>query len=464
MELSRTPLYLPGRRTCVLGIIRVLIVWLLILAGAVEAVWGLLQVYGYEPSNHSLYALTGSFYNPGPYSGFLAMCLPLALHEWLKGKGVWKHLALGALVLMSVVLPSGMSRSAWLAALVASGYVLGMHYREKVCRYWNYFCVGGLLLAVLGVGAYHWKKDSADGRLLMWKVASQAVLEHPLKGVGWEHVAGAYGDAQEKYFASGMATTQEEHVAGAPEYVFNEYLQVALAWGVPALCGILLVVVSCFCLGHQHRLYGVCGGLVSLGVFSFSSYPFQFMEFILAFLTLLVACVMTCRNVWVQGLVLVLGIGLSIYLLEHRPQKNIRRVFDQAHGLHKAGQWQASTELLEEAMKKSSDAMILNIIGKNFQALGKYEEAEEWFVRSTHRLPNRIYPYYLLAKLYAEHLDIFPREKLEWTARMVMEKEAKVESTAIRQMREEVKKLLNVKHGYNGGERNNQGSTYGITE
>ena len=169
------------------------------------------------------------------------------------------------------------------------------------------------------------------------------------------------------------------------------------------------------------------------------------MEFILAFLTLLVACVMTCRNVWVQGLVLVLGIGLSIYLLEHRPQKNIRRVFDQAHGLHKAGQWQASTELLEEAMKKSSDAMILNIIGKNFQALGKYEEAEEWFVRSTHRLPNRIYPYYLLAKLYAEHLDIFPREKLEWTARMVMEKEAKVESTAIRQMREEVKKMLNEK-------------------
>ena len=48
-----------------------LLVWLLMAAGTVEAVWGLLQVYGYEPSKHSLYALTGSFYNPGPYSGFL---------------------------------------------------------------------------------------------------------------------------------------------------------------------------------------------------------------------------------------------------------------------------------------------------------------------------------------------------------------------------------------------------------
>ena len=425
--------------------VKMLVVWSQILAGAIEAIWGLLQVYGYEPSNHSLYALTGSFYNPGPYSGFLAMCLPLALHEWLEGKRIWKPMALVALVLMLVVLPSGMSRSAWVAALVASGYVLGMHYREKVCRYWKYFCVGSLLLAVLGVGAYHWKKDSADGRLLMWKVATQAVLDQPWQGVGWEYVAGAYGDAQERYFASGAASEQEAHVAGAPEYVFNEYLQVAMAWSVPALCGILLLVGGCFYLGHRGRMFGVCGGLLSLGVFSFSSYPFQFVEFILAFLALLVTCAMGFRKTWLRVLALVLGIGLGAYLSEHRPQKNARRMFEQAHALHKAGQWQASTDLLKETMKISSDAMILNIIGKNCQALGVYEEAEAWFVRSTHRLPNRIYPYYLLAKLYEEHPEVFPREKLEWAARMVLEKEAKVESTAIREMREEVKALLEEK-------------------
>ena len=425
--------------------VTIIIIWSLIAAGAVEAVWGLLQVYGYEPSNHSLYALTGSFYNPGPYSGFLAMCVPVALHEWLEGKRIWKHVALVALVLMLVVLPSGMSRSAWLAALVASGYVLGMHYREKLYRYRNVFWIGGLLLILLGIGAYHWKKDSADGRLLMWKVATLAVLDQPWQGVGWECVAGAYGDAQERYFASGMATEQEAHVAGAPEYVFNEYLQVAMAWGVPALCGILLLVGGCFYLGHRGRMFGVCGGLLSLGVFSFSSYPFQFVEFILAFLALLVTCAMGFRKTWLRVLALVLGIGLGAYLSEHRPQKNARRMFEQAHALHKAGQWQASTDLLKETMKISSDAMILNIIGKNCQALGVYEEAEAWFVRSTHRLPNRIYPYYLLAKLYEEHPEVFPREKLEWAARMVLEKEAKVESTAIREMREEVKALLEEK-------------------
>ena len=428
-----------------LGIVRLLVVWSLILAGTIEAIWGLLQVYGYEPSNHSLYALTGSFYNPGPYSGFLAMCLPLALHEWLEGKRIWKPMALVALVLMLVVLPSGMSRSAWLAALVASGYVLGMHYREKLYRYRNVFWIGGLLLMILGIGAYHWKKDSADGRLLMWKVATQAVLDQPWQGVGWECVAGAYGDAQERYFASGMATEQEAHVAGAPEYVFNEYLQVAMAWGVPALCGILLLVGGCFCLGHRGSMFGICGALISLGVFSFSSYPFQFMEFIVALIALLVSCAMGYRKVWVRVLALVLGIGIGVYLAEHRPTKNARRMFEQAHALHKAGQWHASIELLEETMKISSDAMVLNIIGKNYQALGQPYLAEGWFIRSTHRLPNRIYPYYLLAKLYAEHPKYFPKEKLEWAVKMVLEKEAKVESTAIKQMREEVKDLLEEK-------------------
>ena len=424
--------------------VKKLVVWSLIAAGALEAVWGLLQVYGYEPSNHSLYALTGSFYNPGPYSGFLAMCLPVALHEWLKGKRIWKHVALVALVLMLVVLPSGMSRSAWVAALVASGYVLGMHYREKVCRYWKYFCVGSLLLAVLGVGAYHWKKDSADGRLLIWKVAAQAMMERPWNGVGWENVAGVYGDAQERYFASGKGTEQEAYVAGAPEYVFNEYLQAGVAWGVPAMLGIVIGVIVCFSWGHGSRQYGVCGALLSLAVFAFASYPFQFLAFILAFIALLVACAMGYRKVWVQVMALVLGVGLGIYAVGHRPAKDARRMFEEAHALHKAGEWQASTELLKETMKVSSDAMVLNIIGKNCQAMGYPYIAEGWFIRSTHRLPNRIYPYYLLAKLYAEHPKLFPKEKLEWAVRMVLEKEAKVESTAIREMREEVKNLLDL--------------------
>ena len=84
--------------------------------------------------------------------------------------------------------------------------------------------------------------------------------------------------------------------------------------------------------------------------------------------------------------------------------------------------------------------MILNIIGKNFQEKGEYAQAEKWLLRSTHLLPGRIYPYYLLAKLYAEPEYRHP-EKLKQAVQIVLTKEPKVQSTAIREMREEVKLL-----------------------
>lgn len=61
--------------------------WVLVMLGGIEAVWGLRQLYGYAVSNHSLYVLTGSFFNPGPYSGYLAMILPVCLHQWLTKRG-----------------------------------------------------------------------------------------------------------------------------------------------------------------------------------------------------------------------------------------------------------------------------------------------------------------------------------------------------------------------------------------
>ena len=91
-------------------------------------------------------------------------------------------------------------------------------------------------------------------------------------------------------------------------------------------------------------------------------------------------------------------------------------------------------------MRRSCDPMILNVMGKNHQALGQYRRAEQCFLRSVHRLPGRIYPYYLLAKLYASP-GYRDEEKLAGMKRLVLTKEPKVSSTAIREMREEVKKL-----------------------
>ena len=58
---------------------RLLMMIFVMVAAAAQAVYGNLQLYGIYPSYHNLFKLTGSFFNPGPYSGYLVSVLPVAV-------------------------------------------------------------------------------------------------------------------------------------------------------------------------------------------------------------------------------------------------------------------------------------------------------------------------------------------------------------------------------------------------
>lgn len=464
----------------------------LILLGGAEAFIGLRQLYGFTYSNHSLYAMTGTFFNPGPYSGYLAMTFPIALDQWLelhrqekrKLFGTSAYYFLSAVLLMLVcVLPAGMSRSAWLAAGISGAWVYGMRscWLLKCKRLWKIhkkrFLVWGtaaaLLLLVGAVSLFNLKKDSASGRLFMWKISCLAIAEKPLTGYGYGNFARAYGAAQEAYFANGHYAPREELVAGSPEYAFNEYLWIAIEWGIPLLAISLISVGLCLRAGVRHKRTGACGGVISLMVFAFSSYPLQIPAFAVSFLFLLMACVI--GRAWIYRIVFALFIGtIGTWIWKTNGNEACKEwsscrvlyqtgayqyacgkyeqlypdlkdrgafLFEYGHCLHKLERYEESTVLLKEAALRSCDPMILNIIGKNYQQQGEYREAEKWLIRSTHLLPGRIYPYYLLAKLYAEP-DFNQTEKMKEMAGIVLTKEPKVQSTAIREMREEMRSIL----------------------
>ena len=469
-----------------------IVTWVLIILGGMEAVWGLRQIYGLAASNHSLYALTGSFYNPGPYSGYLAMIFPLCLYEWLNLKEktgrTWAeqgkyYIALGVMLLILCVLPAGMSRSAWIAAAISGTWVYGMHvsWGSKLKEFGRKYkkklvlaCIAGsVIIIVAGYALFQLKATSANGRLFMWKISSKAIAESPVIGHGTGNFVSAYGRAQEDYFANGEYSETEELVAGSPEYAFNEYLQVAVEYGIPFLLVVSLVIVFCLWKGSSEGRIGLCGGVISFLVFAFSSYPMQIPGFAVTFYFLLAACVIGRSKIillFFMSMMVLLGTyywknnqydackdwhrGKMLYNIgAYRSAKEdygklypelANRgafLFEYGYSLHKLKEYDNSTRILEEAMAHSNDPMILNIIGKNYQALGDYEKAEEYLIRSTHRLPGRIYPYYLLAKLYAEPQYLQP-EKLKYAAEIVLTKEPKVQSTAVKEMREEVKKLL----------------------
>lgn len=459
--------------------------WVLVMLAGIEAVWGLRQLYGFATSGHSMYALTGSFFNPGPYSGYLAMILPVCLYQWLVcGRREGRVVSGGVMLLILCVLPAGMSRSAWLAAGVSCFCVYAWHmdWTDKFRLLWQQqrlrvvmAVIGGLCALLLaGHLLFALKPDSARGRLFMWKITCRAIAEKPLAGYGVNNFAAAYGDAQEAYFAVGDYEPWEERVAGSPEYAFNEYLQAAVELGIPLAACLLVVVILCLYIGVRKERYGICGALLSLMMFSFSSYPLQLPAFIVTFGGLLLACIFDGSRWQWLGLAVLVGVVGGFRLKNdlrteqacrewmnarvlynagayQSAEKEYERLypslrnraaflFEYGHGLHKQQKFNESNRVLEEALRRSCDPMILNVMGKNYQQMGDCLSAEDWFVRSTHRLPGRIYPYYLLAKLYAEP-SFRQSDKFEKMKRMVLTKEPKVHSTAIRQMREEVKKI-----------------------
>lgn len=472
------------------------LIWTLIGFGVIEAGWGLCQVFGLCASNHSLFVLTGTFYNPGPYSGYLAVVFPIVLHEALgfrlqEGEG-WMRTALrygvyGAVMLLLCVLPAGMSRAAWLATGAGTLYVLAAHWGGKwpVCgiRFRKVLVAGGLAGMVLaGAVLYLLKKDSADGRMFIWKVA---LTEAPAcRESGWRTFSSLYGEAQERYFARGGYTEVEERVAGTPDFAFNEYVQLAAEgrWGL--LLMVLVVGLVLLVDGFKKRS-GLGGGMLAWMVFAFFSYPFHIPGLVAAVLGMGLALAIGCISEKKYGSVCrmaVIGMAVAVtgwmVYKTHQGRAEAAAAWSRVRMLYHAGAYESAAkaygnlkeqmdwngdfwfeygrslyklhrtveaeEALTKALAYSGDPMILNVLGRNAQGAEDYEEAERYYWRAVHRLPGRIYPYYLLVKLYAEK-DFYQPDKLYRAAKSVLGKEPKVNSEAVRQMRDEVRKIIKCK-------------------
>jgi len=113
-----------------------------------------MQLYGFEASYHGLFKITGTFHNPGPFSGFVVSALPLAVVGYTFGyterhkgdtekdreislrgvkfnfnprkifRGFFKGLSILTIIAILLIVPAAQSRAAWLAGGVGYLYVL----------------------------------------------------------------------------------------------------------------------------------------------------------------------------------------------------------------------------------------------------------------------------------------------------------------------------------------------------
>lgn len=276
--------------------------------GLIESVHGLSQLFGWSASNHRLFAVTGTFLNPGPYGGYLAVIASMAAtyiichhHEYkrfsahhpslrqsLTNRATVCYLyCFPALFLSLMALAASHSRAAWLAWSISMLILITTRNSTRdYLRRWRtqhpwkiYFQTLGIfiLASLIGFTLYHLKPASANGRILMWNISARTIAQHPVFGSGFGSFGGAYGNTQAEYFTTHPNSIFAD-VADAPRHAFNEYLQTGIEIGSIGLILFLSLLYIALYRMISHR-FPAGYGLLALGIFALFSYPFQLLPF-----------------------------------------------------------------------------------------------------------------------------------------------------------------------------------------
>lgn len=417
------------------------------------------QIFSRGVSPHAVFRMTGNFDNPGPLGGFIAVGLAvtaafvadnynhlLALRKNVRRLGIgWSRIAYVVLKWLPVVaasvgsvmglilLPATMSRASWIAFGVA-GFVYVVRQTGGLQR-WQWTTACAIVIIAL-IGAFYLKKDSALGRLHIWRMETRSIAESPMCGHGAGSVLGAYGRTQEKFFAVKDRPSWMKRVAGCPEYAFNEYLKVGVERGLLAMIiSILFVGIIVSVLLRRRSPFGY--GMLSLSVFAFFSYPLSLWQFkvLLGMFVLIVlfsikfkavrligyaalsmfavllmskvddymerkaAATLYCSSAW-SGLGMYEEAVSDYESLYDRMSWSYRYLYDYGYALFMTGKYAESIEILKKGSEISCDPMFHNIIGRNYEAMEDFESAEKEYVKAHNMVPGRLYPLILLMALY----------------------------------------------------------------
>lgn len=249
----------------------------------VLSVYACLQYTGFLGSSSAHFSVSGPYINPTLLAGLLAFLL-----LFLSGQVILGHRTdtvpyplYGALIAGLSVFMLLEVRSAWLCYLCGCGYLLFQHgsLRQKVRSAYSPLAVaiGVILCAGLLWSFYQLRTASADGRVLIWKIAGQMIADKPLLGHGAKGFESSYMHYQAGHLDHAAYRSGERLLAGNTVLTYNEPLRIAVEYGLVGLLAYLGLCISLW-KGYRPREpidYILKSMMAALFVYGLFSYPQQ---------------------------------------------------------------------------------------------------------------------------------------------------------------------------------------------
>jgi len=261
-----------------------------IVGADIQIIIGNLQLYGLVHSNNSFLKTSGSFFNSGPYAGYLASVFPVSLFFFKKNNAEIFGSKIGKLVKVIVlfniigtfsIVPVLMSRACFVSILFT---IIIVYYKEissfcrnlikrKAIKFLFYLILTGCVVAG-PIFLVSLKTESSKGRYLILKTTAGMVTDKPIFGFGFDRFRSNYMNYQAGYLKN-HSDKNEATNADNTVYAFNEPLQFVVENGI---VGFLLLVIFLYFLikntDKKNELVRLALiGLFAIFIFSLFSYP-----------------------------------------------------------------------------------------------------------------------------------------------------------------------------------------------
>lgn len=465
-----------------------------------ESILGIFQIIGVIKSNNYLFLCTGTFDNPGPLGGFLAICISISIavvHEKTVNRGKKPCSTFDKMILMmsylsitfcTILIPSTQSRAALLSIIFTSFIYLS---KESIIRSWiiNHLIFFIITIIFLMSLVLIFKRPSLNGRLITYKMELMTIIRNEYKGVGLGHFSNAYGKTQRDYFSKSIyinegdliysESDKERIFADNPKVGFNDYLQFGIEFGVGPLILLLLFIML---IGFRLFKYDspLCQGLISLIVFASFSYPFSIWAFRLLFIVFAAyagseirvnnsprGCNLFFALIYIVPLAIFFGsievirtihqyetkwesqrfiFGNGDYLsyeyccsqLYPNMKHNCAFLYEYAYSLYMNRDLVGSETIVNQSLTLSGNALLFILLGDIHKEMGLIKEAEKDYLDSFFAIPDRLYPMYKLAVLYHDSNQITNYHN---TVRSIDNFHPRIESQATNDIRDMLNEL-----------------------
>lgn len=472
-----------------IGSINKQLVFKLLLFGfIVQSIIGAMQYFGVIDNPKPYYPMIGTFSNPMPFGIYMCMGTIVSFGLFMGSRKEYTlssslYLALSVWFLFNLVISN--SRVSLLAIIVWAviWIVRKNHARLRVNRLIIIGAVA-LLLSVSLFGLYHLKKDSADGRVFIWKRSIELIMDSPVLGVGMGNFQPTYMDSQADYFSTHSHNSKEAFLADNISHPFSEWILITAENG---LIGLVLVLVLVYVIVKSlltrmsaHFIEG--GILMALLVASFFSYPFKETPLLLVVLLCMgsisvgrpiyvlipkspfvisLAVLVLCATLVGTGTVYQWAYGNwaaarkesffgdqdlareHFYKASEFLSKDGHFLFNYGSTLALIGdkdEMPRAISTLELGLKYYDDYQARLNLGDVYISMGESDLAIQNYKRANNMAPNRFQPLYSEFLAYKEKQD---KEKATALAMEILSKRAKIPSRQIEEMRDAAANYLN---------------------